>query len=652
MKKKNIYKEFNKILIGLEYIFSDDIISKTRLALQKIDQNFHEDPMVWNIFFDLLDSLKDYPVTTHLRDILCSNDSEKKTLAILDFYEFFYQNPNLNQELVNSLKDSPVTTHLRDILCSNDSEKKTLAILDFYEFFYQNPNLNQELVNSLKDSPVTPHLRDILCSNDSEKKTLAILDFYEFFYQNPNLNQELVNSLKDSPVTPHLRDILCSNDSEKKTLAILDFYEFFYQNPNLNQELVNSLKDSPVTPHLRDILCSNDSEKKTLAILDFYEFFYQNPNLNQELVNSLKDSPVTPHLRDILCSNDSEKKTLALLDFYEFFYQNPNLNQELVNSLKDSPVTTHLRDILYSNDSEKKTLALLDFYEFFYQNPNLNQELVNSLKDSPVTPHLRDILCSNDSEKKTLAILDFYEFLHSEDLLLQSFKKACQHFFSQGSSLQFLNFLQKATGRKIFNQIKVIQEKYESFPIIDSFSKGQILSKLMARNCLMDLNLDSHKTAMVLCGWSGVLSNLLLEKLFHSVVSIDKDPDCEPVAIRMNYEYYIKGRFNAITKNIFDIKYKKPKLIINKFSTEKINQFDIIINTSCEHIEDFQKWYKLLPEGQLLLLQSNNFFDIKEHVNCVASLEAFKEMAPMRRLLLSRQLHLEKYTRFILIGYK
>ncbi len=198
----------------------------------------------------------------------------------------------------------------------------------------------------------------------------------------------------------------------------------------------------------------------------------------------------------------------------------------------------------------------------------------------------------------------------------------------------------------------MIQERHKGFPIDESFSKGQILSKLLVRNCLMDLNLGSYKTAMVLCGWSGVLSNLLLEKPFHSVVSIDKNPDCEPVAIRLNYEYYIQGRFNALTTDIFDLKYKKPELVINKFSNNKTNNFDIVINTSCEHIRDFHKWYDLLPKGQLFLLQSNDFFEVEEHTNCVGSLGDFKEMAPMRHFLFEGELSLERYTRFTLVGYK
>ena len=37
---------------------------------------------------------------------------------------------------------------------------------------------------------------------------------------------------------------------------------------------------------------------------------------------------------------------------------------------------------------------------------------------------------------------------------------------------------------------------------------------------------------------------------------------------------------------------------------------DTIINTSCEHIRNFNSWYNAIPQGKLLILQSNNFFKI------------------------------------------
>ena len=42
---------------------------------------------------------------------------------------------------------------------------------------------------------------------------------------------------------------------------------------------------------------------------------------------------------------------------------------------------------------------------------------------------------------------------------------------------------------------------------------------------------------------------------------------------------------------------------------------DTVINTSCEHIENFNEWYDKIPKGKIVILQTNNYFDF-EHVNC------------------------------------
>ena len=52
------------------------------------------------------------------------------------------------------------------------------------------------------------------------------------------------------------------------------------------------------------------------------------------------------------------------------------------------------------------------------------------------------------------------------------------------------------------------------------------------------------------------------------------------------------------------------------------------------------------------MLQSNNFFEVPEHVNCVNNVDEFKIIAPMTRVLYSGELELPKYKRVMLIGYK
>jgi hypothetical protein len=79
---------------------------------------------------------------------------------------------------------------------------------------------------------------------------------------------------------------------------------------------------------------------------------------------------------------------------------------------------------------------------------------------------------------------------------------------------------------------------------------------------------------------------------------------------------------------------------------------DTFINTSCEHIENFTNWFNLIPKGKLVALQSNNYFELPEHVNCVNDIDEFKQQAPLSNIIYEGELELEKYTRYMIIGYK
>ena len=83
---------------------------------------------------------------------------------------------------------------------------------------------------------------------------------------------------------------------------------------------------------------------------------------------------------------------------------------------------------------------------------------------------------------------------------------------------------------------------------------------------------------------------------------------------------------------------------------ELIDAPDTIINTSCEHIKEFERWYLKLPKEKLVILQSNDYFTLPEHINCVKDLDEFKEQCPMKTLLYSGVLESKSYNRFMLIG--
>ena len=53
----------------------------------------------------------------------------------------------------------------------------------------------------------------------------------------------------------------------------------------------------------------------------------------------------------------------------------------------------------------------------------------------------------------------------------------------------------------------------------------------------------------------------------------------------------------------------------------------------------------------MVALQSNDYLEIDDHVNCINNLDEFKQQAPLSNIIYEGNLELEKYTRYMLIGY-
>ncbi len=150
-------------------------------------------------------------------------------------------------------------------------------------------------------------------------------------------------------------------------------------------------------------------------------------------------------------------------------------------------------------------------------------------------------------------------------------------------------------------------------------------------------------TVRILGGWYGVLAAMLLhDRRFEvdSVISVDIDPTCEPVANAVNRVHLDGARFRAVTADVYDLTYGP------------LGANDVLVNSSCEHMERFDGWFARVPRNMLQVLQSNDYFDCDEHSNCVASLDAFKCQAPMSRELFAGELAAKRYTRFMIIGRK
>lgn len=207
-----------------------------------------------------------------------------------------------------------------------------------------------------------------------------------------------------------------------------------------------------------------------------------------------------------------------------------------------------------------------------------------------------------------------------------------------------------------FNNYGQFLSKYPDADMTDLFSKGQMESKSWLVNCLLDVERPLG-TIFLCAGWYGSLATFMFESglSIEKIRSFDIDESCADMADTFNRSWVMDGwKFKASTIDIQTITYPTTYTThrANGTSLEMTDHPDTIINTSCEHIENFADWYNDIPLGTMIVLQSNNFFEIDEHVNCSVNIEEFTDITPMTTELYSGELLLPKYTRFMRIGIK
>lgn len=143
------------------------------------------------------------------------------------------------------------------------------------------------------------------------------------------------------------------------------------------------------------------------------------------------------------------------------------------------------------------------------------------------------------------------------------------------------------------------------------------------------LNEDRSKKILVIGGWFGFTSFVLHKLGFVNITEIDIDPRSAIISTHAN-RFNKKFRHHVCDANDFDIE-----------------NFDIVINTSCEHIRD-DNWFKNLSSGCKLYLQSTDLIG-HDHTNICENVEQMIMKYPMN-LSYTGKLSLDAYNRFMLIG--
>tara|TARA_B100000965_G_scaffold57720_2_gene43942 strand:- start:9262 stop:10242 length:981 start_codon:yes stop_codon:yes gene_type:complete len=193
----------------------------------------------------------------------------------------------------------------------------------------------------------------------------------------------------------------------------------------------------------------------------------------------------------------------------------------------------------------------------------------------------------------------------------------------------------------------------------EHFSRGQMKSKCWLVEKLANVFPNAYLgTVAHYGGWyATVAKNIMNQFKVKRYYNIELDETCIDIADDFNYtEFTNNWQFKSIHANVDDIRYDENNtftLGIKNRQKQVIKtniKPDIIINTSCEHMD--QTWFEQLPVGTLVCLQTNDYFSNEQHVNCCENLQAAMDKYPMREVLYSGEIDTHLYNRFMIIGEK
>ena len=217
-----------------------------------------------------------------------------------------------------------------------------------------------------------------------------------------------------------------------------------------------------------------------------------------------------------------------------------------------------------------------------------------------------------------------------------------------------------------FNTIEIIKKILKDYPnrlvdVLNSLGERQQLSKEWL---VEKLNAYKHPfrnkmksdslSIIILCSWYGLLAYKLIEKFklkkINRIHCVDYDPKVKRIANRLYRKIDNENLKNGVLTLI-----KHWERDIVDMPEKELKNSEILINTSCEHLNQ-QTIYDIIDKtdrGTLIVLQSNNYHKIQEHINTVKDLQEFVSQYQSR--LINIEMHEKdflEYKRFMILGLK
>lgn len=203
-----------------------------------------------------------------------------------------------------------------------------------------------------------------------------------------------------------------------------------------------------------------------------------------------------------------------------------------------------------------------------------------------------------------------------------------------------INLLITYINEKIYDyflkDLQVLINRFPNINLNDFLSQGQVISKIWLvnelKNYVQTQNLKVKNIA-IYGSWYGFLIPFLYENFtdldFIRGFDLDANANYKSEILLQRYVKN-KWKYKSVTQNVEEIipigsSGKLFYYCINEFN-QKIKEtikFDIIINTSAEHMND--KWLENLRKEQIVCVQTNNMNDIAGHINTFSTFDEAKE---------------------------
>ena len=183
------------------------------------------------------------------------------------------------------------------------------------------------------------------------------------------------------------------------------------------------------------------------------------------------------------------------------------------------------------------------------------------------------------------------------------------------------------------------QRPWQFKRLTNSSTTSQLQGKLWLINELQKLDLKFTKVCLIGGWFAQFITPLIFDNFKVDIIhNYDIDEDAQKISYKFNRRYKEKGKYKAIRTNT----------LIHPLKEE----YDIIINTSCEHMYPMKKFRELNPNlKSWFVLQSTNEDKFDDHINCVNNTKELVEQGKLKQVLYEGQLTLDNgMTRFMVIG--